>query len=115
MFRKRKFKALDYFEKDCNRIDLDHKQVMEMRPRMKFLCEKFNDIIDQVDMFIMPRVTIKADMKLPDDFLCYCKIIGLRVKEVKENTSYSQNSRYYMSVAFDREVSKITCDEVSYL
>ena len=115
MFRKRKLKALDHFKENCDKIDKDHDEIMKMKPRIKFLCEKFNDIIRNVDMFIMPRVTIKEDIRLPEDFLCYCKIVGLRVKEVREHVSYSKHGGYYITVEFNRKVSEIDCDEVSYL
>ena len=77
---------------------------------LKKLLEYYGEIIRTVSVSsYMPSITFQNDKQMPDDFYTTCEKIGLVIKDVKENSSYSLKSRFYMRVQFDAYASTGVC------
>ncbi len=79
-------------------------------PRLNRLDKLYPGIIDYVDLFVWKRITLKDDVKIPDEFLCSCKLLGLRIKKIDSHASYRKGCKFYVSIEFENEVKD--CEEL---
>ena len=99
-------------DKDQKRVEGWLNQFNKFRPRIEKLGMMYPDIIGHVDLCISKYITLRNGVKIPDEFLCSCKLLGLRVKEVREKNSYSdkKGEGFYYSIDFEDIIGE-ECEE----
>lgn len=98
-------------QEDVDRTKEIYHNAVAFKPRLERLGRLYPGIIRHVDIVINKRITLREDTQIPDEFLCSCKLLGLRVKKIDERISYSRNHRYYMAIDFYNEVTDVECDD----
>lgn len=100
MFGKKKKTALNYLKEDEEKIREQLDTFLKYKLRIERLIKLYPDVINSVDLFISKTLIIKNDTELPDEFLCSCKLLGLKVEDVERVTSYMSDCDFYIVVKF---------------
>jgi hypothetical protein len=100
----------DKLDRDEARLKEWMEVFLKFKPRIERLDKLYPDTIQYVDMCIMKYITLKDDVEIPEGFLCSCHLLGLKIKDVKNNISYTQNKKFYYSIDFSG-VSGDNCDD----
>lgn len=87
-------------------------QHISFRDRLLRLDKLYPDLISTADSFINKSITLKYDTEIPDEFLCSCQLLGLRIKKMeKVDTFYSDKHKFYMRIEFN-DIEETNCDDL---
>ena len=85
---------------------------IEFRKRFERLYTLYPNTINSFDFFIAKHITLVDDKEIPDEFLCSCKLLGLKVENVKRNIFFINDEQgFYYVIMFKDELRRIECDE----
>jgi len=102
MFNKNKKKTVyDRLDEEETRIRGYLDIFLKFRPRIERLAKLYPDTINFTDLFISKRITLVPDLEIPEEFLCSCKLLGLKIEEVTKESSYTQKTDFYIQIKFN--------------
>ncbi len=110
-FKRKKKTTLDKLEEDVDKARNYFQLSIKFRDRLKRLDQLYPGVINYVDIFISKIISLDYDVEMPKEFLCSCKLLGLRIKEVKKELTYSSKTDFYMRIEFEDELNEIECDD----
>lgn len=97
----------DIMKIESDRVDKWRDTLYKFKPRLERLNALYPTIIRQLDLVISKRIILKEDLEVPDEFLCSCKLLGMRVKNVKREHSYSDKHDFYYVIEFHNDVIEL--------
>ncbi len=88
------------FNEETARCDEAIYSYMAIKIRVKWLIEKYPNVINYTSIMFDPSIDLNDDMEIPDDFQEYCEEVGLKIKAVSKKMSHRLKSEFYYRINF---------------
>mgnify|MGYP006893772601 CR=1 FL=1 len=110
--RNKPLTVAERIRKDELRVSGWLSQVVSFRPRLERLDKLYPDTINYVDVAISKYITLRNGLEIPEEFLCSCKLLGLKVNEVERKSSYSdkKGQGFYYGISF-HDIDEDNCED----